>query len=62
MINLNAKKIDPTLTQSKLTHFGSVNLKSKINFAICHWSWNIGCIWHFLRKFGDITLRVIRAQ
>ena len=21
-----------------------------------HWSWEIGCIWHFLRKSGDIIL------
>ena len=45
-------KYDQTLTPSKLTH---VDLNSKINFAICHWTWDIGCIWHFVRKFGDIT-------
>ena len=35
-INLLAKKIDPALTPLKLTHFGGVDLNSKMNFAICH--------------------------
>ena len=56
IINLNASKIDPTLTPSKLTHFGWAHLNSKIDFTIYHLSWKIDCIWHFLRKFGDITL------
>ena len=49
------KQIDPTLTTLKLTHFEWVDFNSKLKFAICHWSWEIGCIWHFLRKSGDIN-------
>ena len=28
-------------------------MNSKKNFAICHWSWEIGYIWHFLGKSGS---------
>ena len=44
------------MISSKMIPIGWVDLNSKMNFAICHWSWEIGCIWHFLRKSGDITL------
>ena len=54
--SFNSEKIQPILIPSKIIPVGLVDLNSKINFAICHWSWEIGCIWHFLRKFGDITL------
>ena len=26
--------------------------------ANCHWSWELGGIWQFLRKFGGITLDI----
>ena len=55
---LIVKKIQPILIPSKIIAVDWVDLNSKINFAICHWSWEIGCILHFLRKYGDITLAI----
>ena len=28
-------------------------------FAICHWTWEIGWIWYFLKKSGDKTISVL---
>ena len=52
------KKIQPNLIPSKIIPIGCIDLNSKIRFAICHWSWELGRIWQFLRKFGDITLDI----
>ena len=48
--DLSFKKFDPNPAQSKLTDFGWLDLSSKIQFEICHWSWKLGWIWHFLKK------------
>ena len=49
---LIVKKIQPNLIPSKIIPIGCVDLNSKIKFAICHWTWEIGYIWHLQRKSG----------
>ena len=49
---LVVKKIQPNLIPSKTMPIGCVDLNSKIKFAICHWTWEIGYIWHLQRKSG----------
>ena len=49
---LIVKKIQPNLIPSKTIPIGCVDLNSKIKFAICHWTWEIGYIWHLQRKSG----------
>ena len=36
--SFNSEKIQPILIPSKIIPVGCVDLNSKINFAICHWS------------------------
>ena len=50
------EKIQPNLIPSKIMPIEWVDLNSKNNFAICHWTWEIGWIWHFLKKSGDKIL------
>ena len=47
---LMVKKIQPNLIPSKIIPIGWVHLNSEISFANCHWTWEIGCIWHLQRK------------
>ena len=56
--SFNSEKIQPNLIPSKIIPIGWVDLNSKIKFAICHWTWEIGWIWHFLKKSGDKILAV----
>ena len=48
--SFNSEKIQPNLLPSKIIPIGWVNLNSKIKFEICHWTWEIGWIWHLLKK------------
>ena len=50
---LIVKKIRPNLNSSKIIPFEWVDLNCKIKFAICHWTWEIGYIWHLQRKSGS---------
>ena len=56
--SFNSEKIQPNLIPSKIIPIGWVDLNSKKKFAICHWTWEIGWIWHFLKKSGDKILAV----
>ena len=49
---LIVKKIQPNLIPSNTIPIGCVDLNYKIKFAICHWTWEIGYIWHLQRKSG----------
>ena len=49
---LIVKKIQSNLIQSKTIPIGCVDLNSKTKFAICHWTWETGYIWHLQRKSG----------
>ena len=49
---LIAKKNQPNLIPSKIIPIGCVDLNFKRKFAICHWTWEIGYIWHLQRKSG----------
>ena len=55
---LIVKKIRPNLIPSKIIPFGWVDLNYKIKFLICHWTWEISWIWHYLKKSGDKILVV----
>ena len=46
------KKIQPNLIPSKTIPIGCVDLIYEIKFAICHWTWEIGYIWHLQRNSG----------
>ena len=46
------KEIQPNLIPSNTIPIGCVDLNPKIKFAICHWTWEIGYIWHLQRKSG----------
>ena len=48
----NSEKIQPNPMPSKIIPNGWVDLDSKIRFTICHWSREMGWIWHFQRKLG----------
>ena len=39
---LIVKKTGPNLIPLKIVPIGRVDLNSKIKFAICHWSWELG--------------------
>ena len=52
------EKIQPNLIPSKIISIGWVDLNSKKKFAIYHWTWEIGWIWHFLRKSDDTTIAI----
>ena len=47
-----SEKIQPNLMPLKIISNGWVDLDSKIKFIICHWSWELGQIWHFQKKLG----------
>ena len=48
--SFNSQKIRPNLIPSKIVPIGWVDLNSKIKFLICHWTWEIGWIWHYLKN------------
>ena len=56
--SFNSQNTRPNLIPSKIVPIGWVDLNSKTKFAICHWSWELGSMWHFFRKFGDKILTV----
>ena len=60
--SFDSEKIQPILIPSKIMPIGLVDFNSKIKFAICHWTWEIGWIWHFLRKSGDKILVISGLQ
>ena len=50
---LIVKKIQPNLMPSKTIPIGCVDLNYRMKFTICHWTWEIGYIWHLQRKSGS---------
>ena len=56
--SFNSQKTGPNLIPSKIVPIEWVDLNPKIKFAICHWSWELGSMWHFFRKSGDKILTV----
>ena len=55
---LIVKKTQPNLILWKIVLIGWVHLNSKMKFACCHWTLELGSIWHFLKKSGDKVLVV----
>ena len=49
---LIVKEIQPNLIPPKTIPIGCVDLYYKMKFEICHWTWEIGYIWHLQRKSG----------
>ena len=55
--SFNSEKIQPNLIPSKIIPIWWVDLNSKIKFAICHWTWEIGWIWH-IKKILAVSSRI----
>ena len=48
----------PNLIPTKNVLIEWVDFNSKMKLAWCHWSWELGSIWHFSRKSGDKILAI----